>query len=522
VKRAHLSPDEATRRDQVRRTLDVLTAVAAVVAALLGAQAIASGNGGYGVIATLIAGLAVLLVAWPRRILADGRVASAVMVMALASTAVILVSAIIAPFGGLTVATLLIPIIAAVPYLDVTSLRRLMILVWTGTVATAAASLLPGVPAPVSDPLGQFWGSAVVSGLVLFLMYQSSMKLRASSSDFRRLFSLSADLAETSEPRVVGELVTRHLAEATGMDDCVIYELVAGTGRLTPFGSFPLERSLVTEAESPMERPLLGRVIHDRLRVVFDADNEQLDQTERSRLRALGRKTMLLLPLVSHSDLVGVAELTSAEQLSIDERRLALAGTLAFEGAMAIENGRLYHALSERSLHDPLTGLANRSLFFDRVSHGIARLVRRPGHMVAVLFIDLDDFKTVNDTLGHARGDRLLVLVAERLHTVVRVMDTVARLGGDEFALLLEELTSADQALAIAERALTALTTPFDLVVESVSVSASIGVAVRVDASAGADELIQEADGAMYEAKRAGKGRVVRSAPVSLERGPVA
>nr|MDP9283051.1 hypothetical protein [Chloroflexota bacterium] len=147
MKRAHLSPDEATLRDQVRRTLDVLTVVASVVAALLGAQAVASGNVGYGVIATLVAGFGVLLVAWPRRILADGRVESAVMVMALAGTAVILVSAIIAPYGGLTVATLLIPIIAAVPYLGVRSLRRLMILAWAGTVATAAAGLLPGAPA---------------------------------------------------------------------------------------------------------------------------------------------------------------------------------------------------------------------------------------------------------------------------------------------------------------------------------------------------------------------------------------
>ena len=272
-----------------------------------------------------------------------------------------------------------------------------------------------------------------------------------------------------------------------------------------------------------MQRPMLGRVIHDRSRTIVDVADEQADATERARLGALGRKVMLLFPLVAHAEPVGVAELTSAQHRSIDERRLALARTLAFEAAMAIENGRLYHELRERSLHDSLTGLANRSLFFDRVSHAIARLARRPGALIAVLYIDLDNFKKVNDTLGHARGDRLLALVAERLLTVVRAGDTVARLGGDELALLVEDLTSADSAVIVADRALSLLTTGFDLAGQTVNVSASIGVALCADATTGADALIHEADEAMYEAKSAGKGRVARSAPVSLGiRGPVA
>ena len=168
-------------------------------------------------------------------------------------------------------------------------------------------------------------------------------------------------------------------------------------------------------------------------------------------------------------------------------------------------------------------GLANRSLFFDRVSHAIARVARQSDALVAVLYVDLDNFKTVNDTLGHARGDRLLVLVAERLLTAVRGSDTVARLGGDEFALLLEDLTSADAALVVAERALSLMTKPFELHGQSVSVGASIGIALRSKGGLPADALINEADAAMYEAKRSGKGRVVRSAPVSFGvRGPVA
>lgn len=173
MKRAPLSPDEATQRDQVRRTLGVLIAAAVVSCALIAARAIVTGNGGYGAIAIMVGALAVLLVAWPRRIVADGRIESAVTVMALAIIALILISAIIAPSGALTVAMLLIPVTAAVPYLESRSLRRLMIVAWGGSIATAAAGLLPGASATASgvDELRQLWGSAVVSGLVLFLLY---------------------------------------------------------------------------------------------------------------------------------------------------------------------------------------------------------------------------------------------------------------------------------------------------------------------------------------------------------------
>jgi diguanylate cyclase (GGDEF)-like protein len=524
VKRAPLSPDEATQREQVRRFLDVLTGAATTAALLLAVQGVLSANARSLSIACAIVVFALFIVAWPRRILAQGRVEAAVTIMALALTVLIVGTAIISPSGALVAATaLLIPITAAVPYLEVKSLRLLMIVAWFGTVATAAASLLPD-PSPTLDAgNGRLWGSALISGLVLFLLYQSSERLKASSREFRRLFSLSSDLAEAADPGLLGDLVARHLAEATGMDDCVIYALASESSRLTPFGSHPAERSLQTESATVMERPTLRRVIQDRSRVVVDVSDQQADATERERLGALGRKVMLLFPLVAHSEPVGVAELTSARARSIDERRLALARTLAFEAAMAIENGRLYHELRERSLQDPLTGLANRSLFFDRVAHAIARVARQPDALVAVLYVDLDNFKNVNDSLGHARGDRVLVVVAERLLKAVRGSDTVARLGGDEFALLLEDLTSADVALVVAERALSLLKEPFDLAGQTVNLSASIGVALRAKGGFGAEALTNEADASMYEAKRAGKGRVALSAPVSLGvRGPVA
>jgi diguanylate cyclase (GGDEF)-like protein/PAS domain S-box-containing protein len=168
--------------------------------------------------------------------------------------------------------------------------------------------------------------------------------------------------------------------------------------------------------------------------------------------------------------------------------------------------------LRHRAFHDALTGLANRALFANRVEHAIVRSARRDGTM-AVLFLDLDDFKTINDTLGHAEGDVLLGMVADRLREFLRVGDTAARLGGDEFAVLLEELADESEATAVAERILAALRTPFTLQGREVTVAASIGIAIGWDAPEGADTMLRDADVAMYIAKSRGKGRCAMFEP---------
>ncbi|MCB0963790.1 MAG: EAL domain-containing protein, partial [Acidimicrobiales bacterium] len=161
--------------------------------------------------------------------------------------------------------------------------------------------------------------------------------------------------------------------------------------------------------------------------------------------------------------------------------------------------------LSHQAFHDPLTGLANRRVFTDRVEHALARS-GRTGDLTAVLFVDLDDFKTVNDSLGHAAGDRLLTLVAERLRGCVRPGDTVARLGGDEFGVLLEEMEGPDHAAHVASRILQSLEVAFPLDGRQVFTRASVGVATAdpLDRAGGAD-LLSDADVALYAAKGAGK-----------------
>ncbi|MBC8085903.1 MAG: EAL domain-containing protein [Phycisphaerae bacterium] len=164
-----------------------------------------------------------------------------------------------------------------------------------------------------------------------------------------------------------------------------------------------------------------------------------------------------------------------------------------------------------QAFHDPLTDLANRSLFLYQVGHALARGVRQL-HPVTVLFLDLDNFKTVNDSLGHAAGDRLLIDAARRLAACVRDSDLIARLGGDEFAVLVEDSASEQEVLYMAERIATALANPFVLHGKEVFVSASIGIA-RTTAGETADDLVRNADVAMYTAKTRGKGCYVMFEP---------
>ena len=165
-----------------------------------------------------------------------------------------------------------------------------------------------------------------------------------------------------------------------------------------------------------------------------------------------------------------------------------------------------------QAFHDPLTDLANRSLFLYQVGHALTR-ASRLGKVVTVLFLDLDNFKTVNDSLGHAAGDRLLVDAARRLATCVRDSDLISRLGGDEFAVLVEDAATADDVLQIAERIATALGRPFMLGGKEVFVSASVGIAQTM-AGESSDELVRNADVAMYVAKSRGKGQHVFFEPM--------
>jgi len=173
--------------------------------------------------------------------------------------------------------------------------------------------------------------------------------------------------------------------------------------------------------------------------------------------------------------------------------------------ATALANAQFQERLAFQAFHDPVTELPNRALFLDRLRHAQERMTR-VSTMYALVFIDLDRFKVVNDSLGHAAGDELLVQVAQRLHGSLRIGDTLGRFGGDEFVALLEDLDSEAEALAVAERLLASLAEPFQLGDRDIIVTASAGVVIGDGTHLGPDECIREADVAMYRAKARGGG----------------
>src|ERR687897_585557 len=170
------------------------------------------------------------------------------------------------------------------------------------------------------------------------------------------------------------------------------------------------------------------------------------------------------------------------------------------------ERKALVEQLSYQAFHDLLTGLPNRALFMNRLEHTLTRAKRR-GSMVAVLFTDLDNFKVINDSLGHKAGDQLLIAVAERPKTCLRPEDTAARLGGDEFTILVEDVTGVGEAVQVAERIAEILQPPFALEDQEVFATVSIGIALNSTAQEQPADLLRHADLAMYRAKLRGKAR---------------
>ena len=221
--------------------------------------------------------------------------------------------------------------------------------------------------------------------------------------------------------------------------------------------------------------------------------------------RERGLRAAMAAPV--HENGVSVGSLTVASfrpgrHYSRTEQEVLIA--FAEHASLALTDARNFEDAVHQAFHDSLTGLPNRALFLDRLEHAHARS-KRSGSPIAVLFMDLDAFKNVNDSLGHAAGDELLVLVAGRLRRWLRPSDTAARFGGDEFAVLLEDLETPTAAPTVADRILESLHEPFTIQGQEVHIGASIGISTS--AHPGSDDLLRNADLAMYRAKGVGKGR---------------
>ncbi|MDQ6835742.1 MAG: diguanylate cyclase, partial [Actinomycetota bacterium] len=215
------------------------------------------------------------------------------------------------------------------------------------------------------------------------------------------------------------------------------------------------------------------------------------------------------VPVIVISDQVderfGLAAVTAGAQdfLRVAELNPAL---LARAVRYAIERKHSEVDLAHQALHDPLTALPNRALFLDRLTVALDRS-RRTGTQVTVLFLDVDSFKQINDSLGHAAGDHLLTVLSERFREMLRPMDTVARFGGDEFTFLFEELESERQAVLIAERISESAREPMTLADGEMEVAVSIGITIVTDPAVAPEHVIRDADVAMYRAKELGGAR---------------
>jgi diguanylate cyclase (GGDEF)-like protein len=222
------------------------------------------------------------------------------------------------------------------------------------------------------------------------------------------------------------------------------------------------------------------------------------------------------VPLTSHQGTIGVLALRSySGDVPYTEQDQELLQFVSAQIATAVERKQLHEQLKYTARYDELTNLPNRRLLFDRLDTALARSRRNQGRM-ALLYVDLDRFKQVNDTFGHAAGDALLRGVAERLTRCVRDVDTVARIGGDEFVVLLENIQEPDHAAIVADRIRAELHQPVNFAERRLCATPSIGIALYPEHGDETQQLLRHADEAMYTAKKAATGTGKRASDRAL------
>jgi len=360
------------------------------------------------------------------------------------------------------------------------------------------------------------WLLGIPIALIL-LAYRTLMSEREKNKSLEFLYESTRILQRSPE---LDEAVSDLLQHARTM-------FRAGRARLVLFPTRPGEMALETvigpgedrqvmrEIPFDIEDPLYRRALAENHAYLYERANSHSDEIEQrypdmqdAMVAMLRGDTAQAIGMLVIGDRLGDVTSFVAEDLKLFE-------TLANHAAVAFENGQLGRALAQlaelkerlrhQAYHDVLTGLGNRALFLERLNEALAAELRTGKTGPAILFVDLDDFKTVNDSLGHAAGDELLRAVADRLTSCLRPTDIAVRLGGDEFGVIIAE-GDMGVAVAIAERILEAFRAPFDLNGTEVGIHGSIGIAVSRRPNEGAEALVRDADVAMYTAKASGKG----------------
>ncbi len=300
----------------------------------------------------------------------------------------------------------------------------------------------------------------------------------------------------------VSEKVINHMIELTGYEAAAVIARDTDTPQYAKMisvfdGEYVHERIAL-----PME---LGHQWCQPRQVTLEQSNDD-DAPYRERFLGNGLKYAALIPVVLEDDLKGLLVLSSANRFNLENIALRTSIDLAGRFAVALSSAEREDALYRQAHYDELTGLPNRQLLKDRLEQQIVQ-ARRDGFAGALLFLDLDRFKEINDVYGHSVGDVVLVQAAERILGEVRDSDTVARLGGDEFVVVLPRIDSGARVRAMAGRLLERLTESFSVRDTDHFVGASIGVVMFPDDGDSVETLLKNADAAMYRAKEAGRAR---------------
>ncbi len=324
------------------------------------------------------------------------------------------------------------------------------------------------------------------------------------------LLTLAHQLATSDSVEAIAEVVASALATIIGSDAAAVLLWDSDLGELRPAsvaGLEPADREFFLRTRLTVEQtPELLGVLTRQERILITADGASPALS--GLLRALGVENVIAVPLLAGDVLLGVATASwvvpvAAEVLA---EAIALIEGVSHQGETAMQKARLLETVRHQSQHDALTGLPNRALFALLLDTALAEC--RPHSRTAVLFCDLDNFKRINDRLGHRAGDELLRQVAARLRAEIRSSDTIGRLGGDEFAVLVTDLDGEDSAIELARRIVGSLNPPFHLAGQHVRMSVSVGVASHRGPGGRGEQLLDAADGGMYDAKRTGRNQI--------------
>ena len=467
-----------------KRELSRFAAVTIVVVGFFALSALPivleTGDGASAIGGSVLAVLTLVLV-YGRRQLVRGRAGRAAGIIVAALFAGVLVSAVIPPPVPALAAAPILGVAFALAFLRGRWLATTLIAAWIVAVAVAIiVELTPSSPdMPPEMAVGLRVGAmAAVVGLTCLVLYRHR----------RRLELAIARAQDAGYALRESEVRYRTVVES-------VREVIF---RIDASGRWELLNRAWEELTHQTVAGSLGRPVLD---FVHPDDREHHADLVLRVAAGSGDEYRGELRLSGPADAQIWVEIHARPIHDEEGRFMGMSGTLTD----VTERRALQERLVVQAFHDDLTGLANRALFKDRLEHALARRARRLG-LVGVLYLDIDRFKTINDSLGHAAGDHLLADVAHRLREMLRPEDTIARLGGDEFAIVIEDVDAPEAVIAQAKRIRGAFEAPFEHEDRPITITASIGVVVASGTDRSADDLLRDADVAMYRAKVSGRG----------------